>query len=250
MGVEEILAHCEGGIKEIHIVGGLHPDWSFEDYLDVIRVIRENDPDIQIKAYTAVEIDFFAKKAKLSLEKVFEKLLEAGLDTLPGGGAEVLTERVRQELYPFKMGAERWIEIHRTAHEMGIRSNATLLYGHIETYEERIVHMLKVRELQDETGGFLSFIPLAYQPGHTKLVEQQASIFEDLRTIAASRLILDNFDHIKAYWVMLGEETASIRGWRSRKTTPFWIAPRGSWGSGPLTAKLMPAPSLWLTGSS
>jgi aminodeoxyfutalosine synthase len=129
---------------------------------------------------------------------------------MPGGGAEVFSERIRQELYPQKMGHDRWFEIHRLAHEKGIRSNCTLLYGHIETVEERVRHMLRVRELQDETGGFYSFIPLEYQLGTTNLVERGASAPDGLRTIAAARLLLDNFDHVKAYWVMLGEETASV----------------------------------------
>ena len=135
---------------------------------------------------------------------------EAGAICLPGGGAEVFSERVRKALFPFKIGAPKWLEVHRTAHKIGLRSNATLLYGHMETLEERVDHMLRLRALQDETGGFMSFIPLAYQPGTTRVVERAASIIDDLKTIAVSRLILDNFDHIKAYWVTMGEETASL----------------------------------------
>jgi aminodeoxyfutalosine synthase len=129
---------------------------------------------------------------------------------LPGGGAEVFSERVRKALFPFKIGAPKWLEVHRTAHRLGIRSNSTLLYGHMETHEERILHMQKLRDLQDETKGFMSFIPLAYQPGTTQVVKRQASVVDDLKMIAISRLYLDNFDHIKAYWVTMGEDTASI----------------------------------------
>lgn len=210
MSLKEILAKCRGGVREVHIVGGLHPDWPFEYYVDMLRQIRANYPDITIKAFTAVEIDFFAEISGKSIEAVLGELREAGLDTLPGGGAEVFSERVHQELYKPKIGAERWINVHRIAHRMGIPTNATLLYGHIETYEERIDHLIRLRELEDEAPGFLSFIPLAFQPGHTGIVTRQTSAIDDLRTIATSRLMLDNFPHIKAYWVMVGEDTASL----------------------------------------
>jgi aminodeoxyfutalosine synthase len=181
-----------------------------EAYLDVVRVIKARFPRIQIKAYTAVEVDFFSRKEKISIEETLRRMMEAGVVCLPGGGAEVFSERVRKALFPFKIGAPKWLEVHRTAHRLGLRSNATLLYGHMETFEERVNHMLKLRGLQDETKGFLSFIPLAYQPGTTQVVKRQASVVDDLKTIAASRLLLDNFDHIKAYWVTMGEDTASI----------------------------------------
>lgn len=210
MSMKEILAKCRGGIREAHIVGGMHPDWPFEKYVEIIREIRKAYPDITIKAYTAVEIDWFAEISGQSIEKVLEVLREAGLDTIPGGGAEVFSERVHQAMYKPKIGAERWLAVHRAAHRMGIPTNATLLYGHMETYEERLNHMITLRELEDEAPGFLSFIPLAFQPGHTGIVERQASAIEDLRTIATSRLMLDNFPHIKAYWVMVGEDTASV----------------------------------------
>jgi aminodeoxyfutalosine synthase len=210
MTQEEILAKCRGGVREVHIVGGMHPDWPYERYVDIVRQIRLNYPDITIKAYTAVEIDWFAEISGKTIEEVLADLREAGLDTLPGGGAEVFSERVHLDLFKPKIGAERWLAVHRIAHEMGIKSNATLLYGHIETYEERVDHLIRLRELEDEAPGFLSFIPLAFQPGHTGIVERQASAIEDLRTIATSRLMLDNFPHVKAYWVMVGEDTASI----------------------------------------
>jgi aminodeoxyfutalosine synthase len=210
MTMEQILAHGGEDIDEIHIVGGLHPKWRFDDYVEIVRRLHEAYPRLLIKAWTAVEIDWFTKIAKKSVEEVLGILRDAGMVAMPGGGAEVFSERIRRELYHNKMGHERWFEIHRIAHRMGIRSNCTLLYGHIETLEERVDHMIQARALQDETGGFFSFIPLEYQLGTTRLVDRPASADDGLRTIAASRLLLDNFDHIKAYWVMLGEETASV----------------------------------------
>lgn len=210
MSLQEIAAKVQGPIREVHIVGGLHPTWPFEYYEEMLRTVRQANPDVQIKAFTAVEIEFFAHIAKISLGEVLDRLQAAGLDTMPGGGAEVFSERVREELFHEKMGAERWLNVHRAAHERGIRTNATLLYGHIETLEERVDHLLTLRDMQDETGGFLSFIPLAFQPGYTNIVDRAASALDDLKTIATSRLLLDNFPHIKAYWVMLGEETASM----------------------------------------
>jgi aminodeoxyfutalosine synthase len=210
MTVEEILTKLSPELSEVHIVGGLHPKWKFEQYLEIMEAIREAYPGIQIKAWTAVEIDWFARIAKIEVAEVLERLQRAGLRSLPGGGAEVFSERVREATFKHKMGAERWLEIHRIAHRMGIPSNATLLYGHIETYEERVSHMLRLRDAEDESPGFLSFIPLALQPGETGLAERQASAIEDLRTVAAARLLLDNFPHIKSYWIMLGEETASV----------------------------------------
>ncbi len=210
MSLEAIREKVRAPIREVHVVGGLHPEWPFERYVEILEVIREANPRAQIKAYTAVEIDFFAHIARLSVEEVLDRLQAAGLRTMPGGGAEVFSERVRQEMYREKMGHERWLEIHEIAHRKGIRTNATLLYGHIESYAERVRHMLMLRQLQDRTGGFFSFIPLAFQPGYTNIVARQASAIEDLKTIAAARLLLDNFPHVKAYWVMLGEETASM----------------------------------------
>jgi len=210
MSMDQILAHASEDIDEIHIVAGLHPSWKFERYVEIVSEIHAAYPRLPIKAWTAVEIDWFTKISKKSAEEVLGTLKEAGVVAMPGGGAEVFSDRIRNELYRNKMGHERWFEIHRIAHGMGIRSNCTLLFGHIETLEERIEHMIQVRDLQDETGGFYSFIPLEYQLGTTKLVPRGASADDGLRTIAASRLMLDNFDHIKAYWVMLGEETASV----------------------------------------
>ncbi|MFQ5790686.1 MAG: radical SAM protein, partial [Acidobacteriota bacterium] len=174
MSMEEVLSHCSDELSELHIVGGLHPTWRFEHYLNIVKAIHKAHPKIQIKAWTAVEIDWFARIARISIEEVLARLREAGLAALPGGGAEVFSARVREALFKHKIGEDRWFEVHRTAHRMGIPSNATLLYGHIETYEERVEHMLKLRAVQDETLGFLSFIPLALQPGKTGLVARQA----------------------------------------------------------------------------
>jgi len=210
MSNEEILDLVNDEIREVHIVGGHHPTWPFERYEEIVKLIHDHYPKTQIKAFTAAEIDYFHKRWKLSDEEILERLRAAGMLSMPGGGAEVFSSRVRNELFPGKAGKDRWLEIHRKAHKMGIRSNATLLYGHIETLEERIQHLMYLRELQDETGGFLTFIPLEYQVGDTMLVPRHASAIEDLRMIAVSRLMLDNFPHIKAYWIMIMEETAAI----------------------------------------
>ena len=210
MTIQEVVGRCHAGLREVHIVGGLHPDWRWDYYLDMFRAIKAGFPQIQIKAWTAVEIDYFSKKFRISVEEVLRQLQAVGLSALPGGGAEVFSERVRKALFPFKIGAPRWLEIHRIAHRLGIPTNATLLYGHMETHEERVDHMLRLRALQDETQGFMSFIPLAYQPGKTQVVMRQAGAIEDLKTIAIARLLLDNIPHIKAYWVTMGEEIASV----------------------------------------
>ena len=210
MSMEQILDHVDEDTREVHMVGGHHPDWPFEKYVDIVRTIHEAYPDVQVKAFTAAEIDYFYRRWEIPPEESLARLKEAGLRSMPGGGAEVFSSRVHRLLFRGKSNADRWLEIHRMAHQMGIPSNATLLYGHIETYQERVEHLLRLRELQDETGGFLAFIPLEYQVGDTHLVPRQASAIDDLKTIAAARLMLDNFPHIKAYWVMITEETASV----------------------------------------
>ena len=212
MATEEILSKLTPDIHEVHITGGMPADWPWERYLDIVRSIHEKFPGLDVKAFTAVEIDFFHKKFKLSIEEVLRQLKDAGLRTMPGGGAEVFSERVRKLIFNQKIGAKTWFEVHKTAHRLGIPTNSTMLYGHIETLEERIIHMIKLREAQDETGGFLTFIPLAFQPGDTGIKPRHrfTSAIDDLKTIAISRLMLDNFPHIKAYWVMLTEEVASI----------------------------------------
>lgn len=208
--IDEILGRLSPELREVHIVSGLHHEWRFAHYVEIIRRVRRAFPEITIKAWTAVEIDFFAKIAKISVEEVLLTMREAGLDSMPGGGAEVFSERVRLELFRHKIGADRWLEIHAIAHGMGIPTNATLLYGHIETIEERVTHLLRLREAEENTPGFLAFIPLAFQVGCSGIVERPASAVDDLKTLAVSRLLLDNIPHLKAYWVMLGEDTASV----------------------------------------
>jgi aminodeoxyfutalosine synthase len=208
---EDIVRMIDPDIREVHIVGGHHPDWPFEYYEDLVRTIRRERPLAQIKAFTAAEIDYFWRRWKLPPRDALVRLKAAGLHSMPGGGAEVFAPRLQKLLrYTGKAGADRWLEIHRMAHELGIRSNATILYGHVETPAERIEHLLRLRALQDETAGFLTFIPLLYQLGDTRLVPRQASPLDSLRMVATSRLVLDNFPHVEAYWVMLGEAIASI----------------------------------------
>ncbi|MEI8133855.1 MAG: aminofutalosine synthase MqnE [bacterium] len=210
--IDEMLSILNPDIREVHITMGLHPDWEWQHYVDMVRRIKENFPLIDVKAFTAVEIDFFAKKFKKTHEQVLRELKAVGLKTMPGGGAEVFSERVRKLIFNQKIGAKTWFEVHRVAHRMGIQSNVTMLYGHVETIEERLQHMIKTREVQDETGGFLTFIPLAFQPGDTGIKTRNnfTSAIDDLKTIAISRLMLDNIPHIKAYWVMLTAEVAAI----------------------------------------
>lgn len=212
MTIEEMLSKLRPDLHEVHITAGLHPDWPWEFYINMVRSIKQKFPQIDVKAFTAVEIDFFKRKFKKSHEQVLRELQEVGLRTMPGGGAEVFSERVRKQLFNQKIGAKTWFEVHKTAHRMGIQSNVTMLYGHIETIEERLDHMIKIRECQDETNGFLAFIPLAFQPGNTGIKARNAytSAIDDLKTIAVSRLMLDNMPHIKAYWVMLTAEVATI----------------------------------------
>ena len=210
MTFDDILGHITEDMKEVHIVGGHHPTWPFQYYVDMVAAIRENHPHVQIKAFTASEIDYFDRRWKVPPEESLRILKEAGLDSMPGGGAEVFSSRVHKTLLPGKANASRWLEIHRTAHKMGINSNCTLLYGHIETYEERCEHLALLRELQDETGGFLAFIPLEYQVGYTNLRPRHTPPMDDLKMIAVARLMLDNIKYIKSYWVMLGEATASV----------------------------------------
>jgi aminodeoxyfutalosine synthase len=215
MTIEEVLevAHSARhiGITELHIVSGLHPDLPFDYYLDVIKRLKEAMPEIHIQAFTAVEINYFSKISNLSAQEVLMRLKEAGLGSLPGGGAEILNHRVREAVCPGKASSEEWLEIMKTAHNLGIKSNATMLYGHIETPEERIDHLLSLRKLQDETGGFQSFIPLPFHPQNTKLTGfKKPTAFENLRMLAISRLVLDNFQHIKAFWIMQGLKTAQL----------------------------------------
>lgn len=210
LSIDEILDLLDDDIHEVHIVGGHHPTWPFEYYEDIVKAIAEKFPAIDIKGFTAAEIDYFWRRWNIHPEESLARLKAAGLKSMPGGGAEVFSERVHQLLLPGKSDANRWIEIHQMAHGMGIKTNCTLLYGHIETLAERVDHFMKLRETQDESGGFLAFIPLQYQVGFTKLVPRHTPPMDDLKVIATARLMLDNIPHIKAYWVMLGEGTASL----------------------------------------
>jgi aminodeoxyfutalosine synthase len=198
------------GFSEVHIVGGLHPDWPFDFYLTMIGTIRESYPHLNIKAFTAVEIDYFSRISGLGIDDTLGKLKDKGLQIMPGGGAEIFASDVRNKLCPEKISSERWLEIHGAAHRIGIKTNATMLYGHIESAEDRIDHLMKLRGLQDKTGGFQAFIPLAYHPKNTDIGGSYSSGIDDLKTIAVSRLVLDNFDHIKSYWIMLGEKVSQV----------------------------------------
>ncbi len=215
MDMEEILEKAmsavEEGATELHIVGGLHPDLPFDFYLKMIHKIHEHCPDVHVQAFTAVEIEHLSQIARLSVRQTLKELKEAGLGSLPGGGAEVFSPKVREQLCPEKLSGEGWLQVMRDAHTLGLRSNATMLYGHVESSEDRNNHLLKLRELQDETGGFMSFIPLAFHPKNTELSNRpRATAMLDLKIISISRLMLDNFDHIKAFWVMLGIKLSQI----------------------------------------
>lgn len=199
-------------LRELHIVSGLHPEWPYEFYLDVIRTLKAELPHIHLKAFTAVEICYFAKISGKSVEAVLKDFIAAGMDSMPGGGAEILSDRVREQLCPKKATASQWLDIARTAHKLGLRSNASMLYGHIETMEERVDHLLALRELQDETGGFQTFICFPFHPANTELESKitRTSVWDDLKTMAISRLMLDNFKNIKAYWIMLTLPVAQL----------------------------------------
>lgn len=215
LSAEDVLARAgeaaAAGATELHIVGGLHPTLPLAWYLEVLAAVRERHPALHLKGFTAVEIDHFAKLGGQSVTEVLEALQAAGLGSLPGGGAEILAEATRQQICPEKISGRRWLEIMELAHRVGLKSNATLLYGHVESLADRIEHLRLLRELQDRTGGFQAFIPLAFQPHHSDLATGASTTgIDDLLTLATARLFLDNFDHIKAYWVMLGEKIAQV----------------------------------------
>ena len=214
-GVEEMLERAReaeaAGATEIHMVGGLHPDYPYEYYPRLLRTLRRECPTLTLKAFTAVELDYFAELSGRDLPWVIRDLKEAGLGFVPGGGAEVLSDRVWKKLFRDKIRPSRWLEIHRAVHREGLRSNATLLFGHIETDEEKVRHHLALRELQDETGGFVSFIPLRFHPANTVLTHIEIAGTEaTLREIAVARLMLDNFRHVKAYWIMTGLDAGRL----------------------------------------
>ncbi|HET6921975.1 MAG TPA: aminofutalosine synthase MqnE [Anaeromyxobacteraceae bacterium] len=208
--VEHVVSRRPLGITEVHVVSGLHPDLPWDYYVDTVRRLRRAWPELHIKAYTAVELHFFAQKFGKTHEQVLRELLDAGLTTIPGGGAEIFAPRVRRKICDDKATADEWLAVHRAAHRLGIKSNATMLYGHIETLAERVDHMARLRALQDETRGFQVFIPLAFHPEHNMIgkVFPRPTGYDGLRTYAAARLFLDNFEHVKAYWVSLGERMA------------------------------------------
>jgi len=206
-----LTSRMDQPIREIHIVGGLNPSLPFDYYLTMLQTIQSIRPRAVIKAFTAVEIDFLSEISGLSLDETIIKLKNAGLSMVPGGGAEVMSERVRLELFPRKISGDRWLDIMATLHRHGITSNATMLYGHIETIEERVSHLVRLREQQDKTGGFTAFIPLAFHSQNTDLAHlPPTTAVDDLKTVAIARLMLDNIDHIKAYWVMIGEKLAQV----------------------------------------
>ncbi len=198
-------------VTEFHIVGGLHPDLPFEYFLDLISGLKERFPQVHIKAFTMVEVAFLAKRAKLSIADTLKKMKAVGVDSLPGGGAEIFADRVRHIICDHKIDGNEWLETARIAHNLGLRSNATMLYGHIENDEDRVDHLLRLRSLQDETGGFQTFIPLAFHPANTALGHLTTTTgMTDIRQIAVGRLLLDNFAHIKAYWQMMTPKIAQI----------------------------------------
>lgn len=214
---DEILARGEeavsSGATELHVVGGIHPDKDYGWYRGIVASLHQAYPALHLKAWTPVEIAWFAQSAGRTVSEILEDLVAAGLGSMPGGGAEIFDAEVRSRISPRKADAETWLAVHRAAHGLGLRTNATMLFGHLESAGHRVDHLLRLRELQDETGGFQAFIPLAFHPEGTQLahlVPHPPTALDELRTVAVSRLLLDNFDHIKAYWISLGVPTAQI----------------------------------------
>ena len=198
-------------ITEVHIVGGVHPKMNMDFFCELLRKIKEHRPALHIKGFTAVELDYMFRKARLSVKEGLQKFREAGLDSLPGGGAEIFDESIREKICADKVDSKGWLEIHETAHQMGMHSNATILYGHIESYGHRVDHMNRLRELQDKTGGFNTFIPLKFRNSDNEMSHiPEVSLAEDMRMYAVARIYLDNFNHIKAYWPMLGRQNAQM----------------------------------------
>lgn len=218
MSLEEAFRTAGEGwteaITEFHIVGGLHPDLPFEYYVDLIGGLKDRFPSVHLKAFTAVEIAYYAQRARLSTREILERLKEAGLGSISGGGAEIFAPATRRKVCDHKIGAHAWLKVHRTAHELGLHSTATMLYGHVESSEDRVDHLLQLRALQDKTRGFMTFIPLKFHPANTELGKDIAyrdtTGFTDLKAIAVARLLLDNFPHIKAYWIMLTPRVAQV----------------------------------------
>jgi aminodeoxyfutalosine synthase len=198
-------------VTEFHIVGGLHPELTLDWYCEMLRGLKQRFPQVHLKAFTMVEIGYLSQRSKLSVRETLERLKEAGMDSLPGGGAEIFSDRVRRIICDHKITGEQWLDVARTAHQLGLHSNCTMLYGHIETEEDRVDHLDKLRTLQDETHGFVTFIPLAFHPDNTPLQHiPKTTGFDDLRQIAVARLMLDNIPHVKAYWIMMTPRIAQI----------------------------------------
>lgn len=209
--VAQAIDDSPSGISELHIVGGCHHNLPLDYFEEMLQMAKQKRPDVYIQGFTAVEIAYLAKQEGITVQETLKRLQEAGLDSIPGGGAEVFSSRVREKVCENKVSGEEWLSVMEIAHGLDIRTNATMLYGHIETPEERIDHLIKLRELQDETGGFLTFIPLAFHPENTELEHISSTTgYDDLKVLAISRLMLDNFDHIKAFWIMLGTKLAQV----------------------------------------
>ncbi len=207
----ETVAKLPQAVKEVHIVGGLNPDLPWSYMTDMLKGIKQVRPGIHVKAFTAVEVFFFHRLYRMSVEKVLAELKEAGMDSMPGGGAEIFAKDTRDKIIKGKADAAQWLDVMRQAHRLGIPTNATMLYGHVESVEDRVDHLLRLRELQDETGGFVTYIPLAFQPWEApSLSLPETTGFEDLKAIAVGRLLLDNVPHIKSYWIMIGPRLAQV----------------------------------------
>ena len=206
-----VRSHAGSGATEVHIVGGVHPDHDIYYYAEMIRRVKALIPGAAVKAFTAIELSYMIRKAGLSTREGLQLLIDAGMESIPGGGAEIFDEELRRQICPEKGSTAEWFDVHRTAHQLGLKSNATILYGHVETLEHRVDHLLRLRALQDETGGFNAFIPLKYRNyGNSMSAIGEVSVVEDMRMLAMSRLVLDNVPHIKAYWVMYGKQTAEM----------------------------------------
>lgn len=208
---DKIRSYENQEVTEVHIVGGVHPKMGLQYFADLIKNIKKIRPSLHVKAFTAVELEYMCRKAKVSYREGLQLLKDHGQDSLPGGGAEIFAEAVREEICKDKCNSDQWLEIHETAHEVGMPSNATMLYGHIESYADRVDHMNRLRTLQDKTGGFNTFIPLKYRNGNNQMSHiGEVSVLEDLRTYAVARIFMDNFPHLKAYWPMIGRQTAQL----------------------------------------
>jgi aminodeoxyfutalosine synthase len=215
MSLDQVWTRAAEGwsesITEFHIVGGLHPELTLDWYCEMLRGLKERFPEVHLKAFTMVEIAYLAQRSKITIKETIQKLIDAGVDSLPGGGAEIFSERVRRIICDHKIDGNQWLETARLAHRMGLKSNCTMLYGHLETEQDRVDHLVKLREVQDDTKGFVTFIPLAFHPDNTPLEHiPRTTGFMDIREIAVARLMLDNIPHIKAYWIMMTPAIAQI----------------------------------------